>query len=1626
MRTESPFAQFPHRLLFAVCALAASIVPSIAGPAKPVVRDHYIDVRTYADYNRRPWPMPGWHTFGDRVQLVGNRYVSADRIAQGGGTGRVFRPNYDLVRKSAESFSSLLSQLSAADPPLFVWNLGGYIPNSRSSGYVTYDYLGQMIDSLGERFLGSDIGEQDGRYHNVYKSLNRLTADPFEEYLKLHRFQLRIAEDHADKASLLTVMYNWHGTLRDGLVVSAAAECQNKGGVTNPQVQYAFLRGATRQFGVSLAGDLAVFSSWDSQRTSTALRRRYLFSQYQWNCAILSCEDAYGPSPIVNDFNTWMNGFLDQHPRPGPTQCPVAFLTDPFQGWIPGMALSEQFKKHVAQAYQPGDFLTHLLFDTVYPRYSDNGMWKDESRAMSPTPYGDLVEVVTSDCPAPVMDGYGVMILASDLPTAGRELRDKLEAYAGNGGHVVVTAANAKRLWPEWGIGVQPVTVPANSQVTLASGGPFAETLAFDVLPLDPSGIPGAVVSASAGGVPLVIEVPLGEGRVTLLASAYGLNRDPSPAVSRPYPLWNQSLDSSTEQVQPYVFPEHVRRTMDGALKSQQLFSVGNDQLAFITNRVDANNWLVGIYNSQLTAQSFQLQSQIGAIQSVEELPLDNLATSYPFLPPGYSGDGVPSDASRVAAGDVRFFKVSVDAGTEVRVAAPPTFPALPSGRFLRMPTLADLDRSLIRWPTFFQHFDGVIIDWTEFRDIDADALKYDLCRWMNRQRLRFVIDCRNEQAAALDEIAAMKDKLLLLDGARDLLFSSDNAAQVARINAMAADPAMSGFHFRKLPSTQQGILRDPVNLPGIEILDLIHNDWEAVYANVRAVFGSGSPSTVAGTPVDRTTVSGTASPLRPNLFLSLRDPGSVERALNKFDPVWKNFAGVKLESDLVWRMSEGACTRLGQALQQRGLKVIVDYSDHLEGWTGVTFQNLDADLRSPEIGAHVRSERVFANIAAKLPLLGASDVLIVESMATDLVDEAGTDDPQVAANRAVLEEFCQRLRNGGVTVHLWHRPHRELTSTQARALIDSVPDMKAAINLNANANIAAGLSWAGNKLGMAVLGSGTTALAQRNAITTSSDVDALMYAPLSLSTATLAGLPNDIPWVLDGDYQNASEVAADLTQLPGTTAPLKWDADPNQPGIQDGSGTWSNSSNTWWAGTTAGPWQPAAHVAIGNASAVAGTITLGQPVTAGSIYFLPAASGVYRLVGSTLKTGSIVCVADAVIASVIIGTTGLNKSGAGKLSLTGVSTYSGGTVIDGGTLSLESSTTDTAIRGAVTVNSGGTLRIAGANSGGFGANSGKKIDTLNVVGGTVNNTLTTSSIRDATVNMTGGTISGGEINWRNTAFNSLASATTATVSSRIMIRPDYASPTLTINVADGAAATDLLISGIVKQSIPSGNLVKTGDGTLELSAQNTYTGNTTVAAGTLRLQLPKLADTSTLTIGTIAGSPAVLDLPNSGTDVVAALIIDGTSRSAGVYNSSNSGGAITGNGSIEVAASPAYLAWAATNGLGGSSGKDPSPAADPDGDGAMNLAEYGLGTIPNDPSSFPVCTSDITNNRVTISFLRARTDVIYTVEGSSDLSVWIPVAVDPGLVGQTVKTSDAFDLPASGKRFLRLRMTQR
>ncbi len=91
-----------------------------------------------------------------------------------------------------------------------------------------------------------------------------------------------------------------------------------------------------------------------------------------------------------------------------------------------------------------------------------------------------------------------------------------------------------------------------------------------------------------------------------------------------------------------------------------------------------------------------------------------------------------------------------------------------------------------------------------------------------------------------------------------------------------------------------------------------------------------------------------------------------------------------------------------------------------------------------------------------------------------------------------------------------------------------------------------------------------------------------------------------------------------------------------------------------------------------------------------------------------------------------------------------------------------------------------------------------------------------------------------------------------------------------------------------------------------------TFTGNTTIIDGTLSVTNPSFADASTLTIGTVADSPATLALPTAGTDTVASLVIDGVAMPSGVYGATGSilpvieTNAITGQGTITVSASAA------------------------------------------------------------------------------------------------------------------------
>ncbi len=108
------------------------------------------------------------------------------------------------------------------------------------------------------------------------------------------------------------------------------------------------------------------------------------------------------------------------------------------------------------------------------------------------------------------------------------------------------------------------------------------------------------------------------------------------------------------------------------------------------------------------------------------------------------------------------------------------------------------------------------------------------------------------------------------------------------------------------------------------------------------------------------------------------------------------------------------------------------------------------------------------------------------------------------------------------------------------------------------------------------------------------------------------------------------------------------------------------------------------------------------------------------------------------------------------------------------------------------------------------------------------------------TINMKGGILSGSnEVRTdSNFAVNVLASPAPSLWSARV----NSVNSPMTFNVANGAAAPDLLMSGVLTNTQA---FVKNGPGTMELTAVNTYSGNTTINEGTLALSAAASFDAS-------------------------------------------------------------------------------------------------------------------------------------------------------------------------------------
>jgi autotransporter-associated beta strand protein len=262
-----------------------------------------------------------------------------------------------------------------------------------------------------------------------------------------------------------------------------------------------------------------------------------------------------------------------------------------------------------------------------------------------------------------------------------------------------------------------------------------------------------------------------------------------------------------------------------------------------------------------------------------------------------------------------------------------------------------------------------------------------------------------------------------------------------------------------------------------------------------------------------------------------------------------------------------------------------------------------------------------------------------------------------------------------------------------------------------------------------------------------------------------------------------------------------------------------------------------------------------------------------------------------ASIGVLLAGTNGFVKFGTGVLTLTANNTLAGGVTVNAGTLLLAQtnlnnfgSTNGVVGSGTLTINSGAVVQKAGHFQV-SGINNSNNTSHVVINGGTFEFGGFQEYLR--TIDLTGGTINGtngaDHIIIRAPAditINSFASATTSTVDGLGIGKVDLTFGNLLLNVADGAAATDLLITTAISENTGAGSgaksLTKTGAGTLVLTGTNTYSGATLISNGVLRVDGSTAAGSAVTVVagatlggtGTVNGAVAVNGTVSPGASV--------------------------------------------------------------------------------------------------------------------------------------------------------------
>ncbi len=353
-----------------------------------------------------------------------------------------------------------------AEKEYTVFDVWGYVPGNRPSDVQWYlQAFGEFAPTQAEhaetlqlldgRFLGYDIGEQDSRYLQIFaQHCAVMSLDRVEQYRRHYDFFARMRRDLCQDFSVLAGSTNVHYLAKEN-------GCRMIGGEAiqihpNINVWQAFIRGASRQYGVPWFGTVSVFNAFGYRtgcdtRTdefgmeagrecgpSDSLLRRVFHYLYESGAALMGFESFVQEDGKLTPAGKIQREVMALGQRRHKIIAPVAILLDFFQGWQPPRnAINvETFRVWGELPYDESDFRLNAIFEMLYPGYTDSAVFRDERGFLVNTPYGDIAEVILSDCRPEVLDAYKLVVLGGAL-ALDEEQRAKLQRFMERGGKIV-------------------------------------------------------------------------------------------------------------------------------------------------------------------------------------------------------------------------------------------------------------------------------------------------------------------------------------------------------------------------------------------------------------------------------------------------------------------------------------------------------------------------------------------------------------------------------------------------------------------------------------------------------------------------------------------------------------------------------------------------------------------------------------------------------------------------------------------------------------------------------------------------------------------------------------------------------------------------------------------------------------------------------------------------------------------------------------------------------------------------------------------------------------------------------------------------------------------------------------